>query len=83
MNARDNDMKTPLQYAVLGGYEAILQSLCDHGATVNAADTHGQTPLHKAALQGQLEFVQELIARGADVNARLQASLYDFGKMTL
>ena len=73
VNARDNELKTPLHYAVLGGYEAILQSLCNHGASVNAADTNGQTALHKAALQGQLGFVQELIARGADVNARLQA----------
>lgn len=78
MDARDNELKTPLHYAVLGGHEAIMQSLLNHGAQVNAADISGQTALHKASAQGQLRFVQELIARGADVNARLQASDFTF-----
>ena len=75
VDARDNELKTPLHYAVLGGHESIMQALCNHGAAVNAADNCGQTPLHKAAAQGQLTLAQELIARGADENARLQVGM--------
>ena len=40
----DDDLRTPLHYAYLGGHTQIAQYLIQHGADVNAMDSDGCTP---------------------------------------
>ena len=67
-NARDEDERTPLFSAVLGGSVALLGLLLESKADVNARDSHGMTALHIAAEEVLPAAASLLIARGADVN---------------
>jgi ankyrin repeat protein len=69
-NARDEDGRTPLFSAVLGGSVALLGLLLESKADVNAHDGRGATALHVAAEEVLPEAASLLIARGADVNAQ-------------
>jgi ankyrin repeat protein len=68
-NTRDEDERTPLFSAVLGGSIGLMGLLLEAGADVNARDSHGFTPLHFAAQELLPEMARLLIAKGADVNA--------------
>jgi ankyrin repeat protein len=68
--ARDDDGRTPLFSAVLGGAVGLVGLLLEAGADPNAQDREGWTPLHFAAQEHLPEMVRLLMARGADVNAR-------------
>lgn len=68
-NARDEDQRTPLFSAVLGGSVGLAGLLLESGAEVDARDAHGFTPLHFAAQELLPELARLLIAKGADVNA--------------
>ena len=69
-NARDEEGRTPIFSAVLGGSLALLGLLLEGGADVNARDARGWTALHYAADDVLPEMASLLVARGADVNAR-------------
>jgi ankyrin repeat protein len=69
-NARDEEGRTPLFSAVLGGSLALLGLLLESKADVNARDAHGSTALHVAAEEVLPEAAALLIGRGADVNAQ-------------
>src|SRR6188768_73316 len=69
-NARDEEGRTPLFSAVLGGSLALLGLLLESKADVNARDAHGSTALHIAAEEVLPEAAALLIGRGADVNAQ-------------
>jgi ankyrin repeat protein len=69
-NVRDEDGRTPLFSAVLGGSLGLVGLLIESGAEVNARDSQGFTPLHYAAQEDLLEMARLLIAKGADVNAQ-------------
>jgi len=71
-NARDDDGRTPLFSAVLGGSVGLVGLLLESGADVNARDSQGFTPLHFAAQEVLPEMARLLIAKGADVDARDQ-----------
>ena len=69
-NARDEDGRTPLFSAVLGGSVALLGLLLESRADVNARDGRGATALHVAAEEVLFEAATLLVGRGADVNAQ-------------
>jgi ankyrin repeat protein len=69
-NARDEDLRTPLFSAVLGGSVALLGLLLESRADVNARDNRGATALHFAAEEVLPEAATLLIGRGADVNTQ-------------
>jgi ankyrin repeat protein len=69
-DARDEDGRTPLFAAVLGGSIALAGLLIESKADVNARDQHGWTALHVAAEEVLPEMARLLVASGADVNAR-------------
>jgi ankyrin repeat protein len=68
-DARDEDGRTPIFSAVLGGSLALLGLLLEAKADVNARDEHGWTALHVAAEEVLPEMASLLLARGADPNA--------------
>jgi ankyrin repeat protein len=70
VNARDDDGRTPLFSAVLGGSVGLVGLLLESGADVNAYDKEGWTALHFAAQEHEPEIARILVARGADVNAQ-------------
>jgi ankyrin repeat protein len=69
-DARDDDGRSPLFLAVLGGAVGLVGLLLESGADPNARDRDGWTALHFAAQEHLPEMVRLLIGRGADVNAR-------------
>src|SRR5262245_57120367 len=69
-DARDQDGRTPLFSAVLGGSIGLAGLLLEAGCEVDAADHEGFTPLHFAAQEYLPEMARLLAAKGADVNAR-------------
>jgi ankyrin repeat protein len=71
-NARDEQGRTPLFSAVLGGAVGLVGLLLESGADPNARDQDGWTALHFAAQEHLPEMARLLMARGADVNARDQ-----------
>jgi ankyrin repeat protein len=68
-DVRDDDLRTPLHQAVLGGSVGLVGLLIEHGADVNAKDQHGFTPLHFAAQEHTPAIARILVGKGADVNA--------------
>jgi ankyrin repeat protein len=69
-DARDEQGRTPLFSAVLGGAIGLVGLLLESGADPNARDAEGWTALHFAAQEYLPEMARLLVARGADVNAR-------------
>jgi ankyrin repeat protein len=68
-NVRDDDGRTPLFSAVLGGSLGLVGLMLESRADVNARDNDGFSPLHFAAQEYLPEIARLLIAKGADVNA--------------
>jgi ankyrin repeat protein len=69
-DARDEDGRTPLFSAVLGGSVGLCGLLLESDADVNARDHHGFSALHFAAQEDLPEMTRLLVAKGADVNAQ-------------
>ena len=61
---------TPLNGAIEGGNEVIVQFLLDRGANINSVSEWGCTPLHQAASHGHETIVKLLIKHGAYLEAR-------------
>src|SRR5215470_3213790 len=68
-NARDDELRTPIFSAVLGGSLALLGLLLESRAEVDARDEHGWTALHVAAEEVLPEMASLLLAHGANPNA--------------
>ncbi|PNC84567.1 ankyrin repeat domain-containing protein [Akkermansia muciniphila] len=69
INARDQQGRTFLMWASMGGHERITRILIDAGADVHAKDANGVTALMQASALGYGAIVQMLIQAGADVRA--------------
>ncbi|MES1206506.1 MAG: ankyrin repeat domain-containing protein [Pseudomonadota bacterium] len=69
-DARDEDGRTPIFSALLGGSVALLGLLLESRADVNARDGRGATALHLAAEEVLPEAATLLIGRDADVDLR-------------
>ncbi|XP_055275296.1 arf-GAP with coiled-coil, ANK repeat and PH domain-containing protein 3 isoform X2 [Moschus berezovskii] len=65
----EDEGKTPLVQAVLGGSLIICEFLLQNGADVNQRDSHGRAPLHHATLLGRTGQVCLFLKRGADQHA--------------
>ena len=60
----------PIHHAAREGYEDVMATLLEHGATWDDKDECGDTPLLLAAQNGHIELVYKLITLGANVNHR-------------
>ena len=69
-NARTEDGKTALHWAVLSGDLAMVRFLVANGAEINAQTKYGWTVLMQAAQKGDLAMVRFLVSAGAEINAR-------------
>lgn len=65
----DDEGKTPLVQAVLGGSLIVCEFLLQNGADVNQRDSRGRAPLHHATLLGRTGQVCLFLKRGADQHA--------------
>lgn len=75
--ARDDRSGSALEAAAEGGYEDVVISLIQAGASTDAGDGLHGGPLDAAAFQGHENIVQVLIENGAMVTtSALQASIY-------
>ncbi|XP_037002890.2 arf-GAP with coiled-coil, ANK repeat and PH domain-containing protein 3 isoform X1 [Artibeus jamaicensis] len=65
----EDEGKTPLVQAVIGGSLIICEFLLQNGADVNQRDSRGRAPLHHATLLGHTGQVCLFLKRGADQHA--------------
>ncbi|XP_078186150.1 arf-GAP with coiled-coil, ANK repeat and PH domain-containing protein 3 isoform X4 [Callithrix jacchus] len=65
----ENEGKTTLVQAVLGGSLIVCEFLLQNGADVNQRDSRGRAPLHHATLLGRTGQVCLFLKRGADQHA--------------
>ncbi|XP_075405836.1 arf-GAP with coiled-coil, ANK repeat and PH domain-containing protein 3 isoform X1 [Tenrec ecaudatus] len=65
----EDEGKTPLVQAVLGGSLVVCEFLLQNGADVNQRDSRGRAPLHHATLLGRTGQVCLFLKRGADQHA--------------
>ena len=70
VNAKDENGRTPLHWAVRGDNLEVLRCLVDKGADLNALDNNGAAPLHTLARSGQTEAARLLIDKGADIDIK-------------
>ncbi|MEW6532662.1 MAG: ankyrin repeat domain-containing protein [Thermodesulfobacteriota bacterium] len=69
VNSTDQDGRTALMLAALGGRPEVAKLLIEKGADVNARMKGGSTVLMAAAMVGNAEVVRLLVEKGADVTA--------------
>lgn len=70
VNVRNEQGKTPLHGAAVGGHVEAAEALLDKGADLNAKDESGETPLAKTCVHGQKAVAKLLIDRGADMSSK-------------
>jgi ankyrin repeat protein len=68
IEAKDNDGRTPLQWASLRGHVQVVQALVEHGTDIEAKDNFCWTPLHWACLKGRVAVFIELLGHAVDTD---------------
>ena len=68
-DARDQDGKTQLHHAVIGGAQKHVEELLTRGATIDVQDASGNNPLHYAASKVLCGIIELLLTWKADVDA--------------
>ncbi|GKT64812.1 ankyrin repeat protein [Colletotrichum tofieldiae] len=78
---KNNERKTPLHLAVIGGdSDAVIKLLEAAGTELDARDDEGATPLVLAAHYYETEIQQLLVAFGADVNVLKEFQFFRQGE---
>jgi len=67
---RDENGKTGLHRAAIGGYTAKIRLLLEHNADYNCQDAEENTPLHDAVSNGRFNAMLALAGAGADPEIR-------------
>jgi ankyrin repeat protein len=68
VNYRDFIGRTPLQFAVIHGYQQITDLLLENGADLSAIyETTGVSLLHLAAIHGRQKIAESLLQRNFDI----------------
>ena len=71
VNERDNQLNTPLHWAVIKQYVVLIRLLLNNGADINARNMRSDTPLHFAVLPpGNVDSVETLLLENADTTIR-------------
>ncbi|XP_055953817.1 ankyrin repeat domain-containing protein 49-like [Argiope bruennichi] len=70
VNARDNDLYTPLHRASYSNNVEVIKMLLSYDADISAKTRDGWEPLHCACKWDSIEAVSLLLQNGADVNAQ-------------
>ena len=66
-----HDLATPLHLCCQWGLEAVIETLLEHGASINARDVEGKTPLHMAIESGHKTIINKLLDQsGLDLTSR-------------
>ena len=68
--ARNDQINTPLQVALLPGNETTARLLLERGADPLIRQERGFAPLHEAAFIGRRDLVDLLLEKGADIDSR-------------
>lgn len=63
--AKDENGRTPLHLAIIGGHQATIEILLRSGADINAVDNSGKTPLDLAETGGHSAIAALLSGKGA------------------
>ena len=71
INFADNQKRTALYFAAMGGHSDIVQLLLAKGALTEASSEKGWTPLHLAAACGHMGIVELLLEKGASTEATM------------
>lgn len=72
LNARDDDLETPMHYATSNGSLEMVKFLFENGASLNDKDNKDKTLLHKAVSKGREDIAEFLLDNGADLSAKDQ-----------
>ena len=73
VNAKNDDNRTPLHFAMIRGTPKIVEMLIKNGANVNAQTKSKETPLHGVAngdSDKHYAIAELLLNNGADVNLK-------------
>jgi hypothetical protein len=73
VNKRFPNGNTPLNQALEGNHEDIVELLLAKGANVNAASANGNTPVILASAYCHKDILELLISKGVNINQRQQA----------
>jgi ankyrin repeat protein len=71
VNAKDQDHRTPLHRAAIGGHIVIAKLLMGADADVNTIDRFGNTPMHLALEEDHMEFAM-MLAKEHGANLSIQ-----------
>ena len=72
VNYRDQNVSTPLHWAVNHGHVNVCEFLLSHGADINAKDKFFNSPLVVALKKGQTNVCLFLLAKGSNIHSVLQ-----------
>ncbi|XP_034249324.1 26S proteasome non-ATPase regulatory subunit 10-like [Thrips palmi] len=70
LTQKDDNDRTLIHWAALGGHEELVKLLSDLGTPIDSKDDIGSTPLILASSAGKEQVVHTLLALGAQVNSQ-------------